>query len=163
MRHLFNSVVKAERTALTQVDGIRDVNWVPAGGDADELAMLSWIPCRLDLQFVRVGKDAPVAIQAGQAPERFGILFCGDEYYRVLKAGMRLVTIPNAIGEEPIKGIFDLRAIPDLAQDFARGHHIEVQVFEVLQPDLDAEMPDSDGSYDIDLDAALHGDDEVGP
>lgn len=157
MRHLFNSVVYAEQLSVTQTDGIRDTTWVPAGVDAREKAMLSWIPCRLDLQFVRPGKDAPVVLQAGEAPERFGILFCGAEYYGILKAGMRLVSRPNGIGAEPVKGIFDLRAIPDLAQDFSRGHHIEVQVFEMLQPNLAAQMPSSDGSYAADLDAILGG------
>jgi hypothetical protein len=150
MRHLFSSVVKAEQMVLSQANGIRSTSWAPAGSTEDEKAMLAWIPCRIDLQFVRPGKDAPVAIQAGQAPERFGILFCGDEYYGVLRPGMRLVTIDNAIGQQPVRGIFDLRAIPDLAQDFSRGHHIETQVFEMLQPNVSTQMPESDGSYELD-------------
>lgn len=149
MRHLFNSVVKAEQTQVTQQDGVRDTAWVPAGETDDEKAMLAWIQCRLDLQFVRQGKDSPGAIQAGQAPERYGILFCGAEYQGVLRSGMRLVTIDNAIGEQPVKGIFDLRAIPDVAVDFSRAHHIEVQVFESLQPDLDLDWPDSAGDYEV--------------
>ena len=133
------------------------MSWVSAGTTDPEKAMLTWIPCRLDLQFVRPGKDAPVVVQAGEAPERSGLLFCGDEYYGILKAGMRLVTISNEAGMEPIKGVFDLRFIPDLAMGFASGHHIEVQVFELIQKNLVAKVPATDGSYAVDLDSILNG------
>ncbi len=149
MRHLFNSVFRAERSGISQSDGIADLGWVPAGTTDDEKAMLSWIQGRMDLQFVRQGKDAPIAIQAGEAPERSGVFFCGPEYQGVLKAGMRLVSIPNAIGQEPVQGVFDIRAIPDVAIDFAFAHHIEVQVFEMIQRNLATEMPDSSGAYDV--------------
>ena len=157
MRHLYNSVVRAEQLQLTQIDGVRSTGWVPAGSTADEKALLSYLSCRLDLQFVRPGKDAPVAIQAGQAPERAGLMLCGPEYSGVLKAGMRLITIPNAIGKEPVKGIFDVRVIPDVALGFDEAHHVEVQVFEMLQRNLSAKLPAADGSYSTDLDALLGG------
>ena len=149
MRHLYASTVKAEQALLGQTDGEVTGGWAPAGNDAAEKALLARIDCRLDLNFVRPGKDAPPAVQAGQAPERFGIMFCGPEYLGHLRSGMRLVTIPNARGKEPISGVFDIRAIPDAAMDFSDAHHIEVQVFEVVQRKLTFEWPDASGSYEV--------------
>lgn len=149
MRGLFNSIVKAEQNKITQVDGIRQLGWVAAGETDDEKALLSYISCRIDFNFIRQGKDAPVAIQAGQAPERAGIFFCGPEYLGVLRAGMRLTAIPNAIGDIPVPGVFEIRAIPDAAVDYSTRHHLEVQVFETVQRDLAKAWPDAEGGYEV--------------
>jgi hypothetical protein len=88
--------------------------------------------CRLDLTFLRPGKDQPAPLVAGRAPDRIGVCYYdpatdanGIPY---VKAGDRLACVAG-----PIYGTFEIRTIPDVAQDFTGAHHIEVQVIEVAQ------------------------------
>lgn len=90
------------------------------------------LKCRLDLLFVRPGKDQPMPIVAGRAPDRIGVCYYdlatdADNVPLVL-AGDRLKCVAG-----PIFGTFDIRVIPDVAQDMIGAHHIEVQVVEVSQ------------------------------
>ncbi len=130
-QHLFPSRCKAEVMVKSNVDGEAETSWVAAGTTDTEKAALAYIRGRFDLTFVRPGKDVVAAPQAGQAQDRMGIFFCGSDV--PIRAGMRLITVPNDQGKEPIKGIFEIKVIPDVAQDFSDGHHIEVQVIETLQ------------------------------
>ncbi len=127
MEHLFNSVVKVQRPETTQnpdgVAGTQRVD-VTTGG-------LNHVKCRLDLQFIRPGKDAPSPINAGGAQDRYGVLFCRADV--PLRAGDYLVCIPNSAGKLPVEGTFEIKSIPDKAMDFSDAHHIEVLVFEVTQ------------------------------
>lgn len=120
MDHLYSSVVKVQRMQRTRVDGTPVTTWV------DQEAPLSAIRCRLDLNFLRPGKDIPAPQNAGVAPDRIGIMFCSASV--PLKAGDRLVTVSG-----PVSGIFDIKSIPDVALDFSSGHHIEVQIVETVQ------------------------------
>lgn len=126
MRHLFNSVVQVETLELRDQEGMAVMEWgvrdVPGAG---------WLECRLDLQFLRPGRDVVAPMNAGVIPDRFGIMFCDAD--APLIAGCRVSTIPNAYGEEPVKGIFEIKTIPDVALDFASAHHIEVQIIESVQ------------------------------
>lgn len=131
MRHLFNSVCRAEVIARRNVDGVTTTTWGPAGTTAAEKATLAYIKGRFDLNFIRPGKDVLPAPVAGQAPDRIGLFFCGPEV--PIKAGMRLVTLDNARGKQPVSGIFEIRVIPDEAIDYSDAHHIEVQVIETQQ------------------------------
>jgi len=92
----------------------------------DQEAPLSAVKCRLDLNFLRPGKDVPAPIEAGAAPDRIGVMFCRATV--PLRAGDRIVATAG-----PVKGIFDIKSIPDVALDFASGHHIEVQIVETVQ------------------------------
>lgn len=88
--------------------------------------------CRLDLNFVRPGKDQPPAVVAGRAPDRVGVLFydilTDDSGVPYIRAGDRIQCIAG-----PIFGTFEIRTIPDVAQDYTGAHHCEVQVVEVSQ------------------------------
>jgi hypothetical protein len=90
------------------------------------------LQCRLDLQLVRPGKDAPAPIVAGRAPDRVGVCYfdlsAGPDGAPLVKAGDRLECIAG-----PVYGTFDIRVIPDVAQDLTGAHHVEVQVIEVSQ------------------------------
>jgi hypothetical protein len=90
------------------------------------------IQCRLDLQFTRPGKDVPMPLVAGRAPDRVGLLFFDavpDANGRLLvKSGDRIVMLSG-----PVYGTFQLNQIPEVAQDFIGAHHIETQVVEVSQ------------------------------
>lgn len=125
MRHLFNSVVSTYRVQQTNQAGIGVFDYVPMAGE------LSYVKCRLDLSFLRPGRDAPPPIEAGKALDRFGVLFC--DVWVPFKAGDRIRTVNNDVGEQPVEGWFELRHVPDRAIDFSRAHHIEVQIVEVAQ------------------------------
>jgi len=125
MEHLFNSVVRVEELRQTQEDGVVTTDWRPVEG-------LEALPCRLDLNFVRPGKDILPAPVAGKAPDRIGVLFTFA--HAPLKAGHRLTAIPHPdTGAFPVQGTFEIRVVPDQAIAFAVAHHIEVQIIEVAQ------------------------------
>jgi hypothetical protein len=88
--------------------------------------------CRLDLTFIRPGKDQPPPMVAGRAPDRVGVCYfdlaVGPGNVPLVLAGDRLECVAG-----PIFGTFDIRVVPDVAQDMFGGHHIEVQVVEVSQ------------------------------
>lgn len=130
--HLFNSVVRVEEMQYTVEEGVPTITWAQATHpDQDLNAMLAYMPVRLDLNFIRPGKDIPQAVVAGRAPDRIGVLFALP--HAPLKAGQRVVTIPGDTGQEPVKGVFEVRVVPDMAIDYSSAHHIEVQVVETTQ------------------------------
>jgi hypothetical protein len=90
------------------------------------------LQCRLDLLFVRPGKDAPAPIVAGRAPDRIGVCYfdlaTGSSGAPLVLAGDRLECVAG-----PIFGTFELRQVPDVGQDMIGAHHIETQVVEVSQ------------------------------
>jgi hypothetical protein len=123
--HLYNSVVKVLRPSTTNVDGMMRIDWVPVG------APLNAVPCRLDLTFLRPGKDAPMPTEAGKAPDHVGVMFCASTV--AIKAGDRVQAIPNSKGVIPVPGVFEIRQIPDQAVAYSAQHHIEVQIVETSQ------------------------------
>ena len=103
------------------------------------------LQCRLDLQLVRPGKDAPAPIVAGRAPDRVGVCFfdlaADANGAPLVRAGDRLKCVSG-----PVFGTFAIRIIPDVAQDLIGSHHVEVQVVEVsqmLQPGSPTPFPGS--------------------
>lgn len=121
MEHLFASRVKVQRLTLTIESGrTAEHDWI------DQTGVLASVPCRLDLLFVRPGKDVLPAYEAGVARERIGLMFCSGDI--PIEAGDRIVTISG-----PVQGTFEIRNIPDRAQDFNSAHHIEVQIVETNQ------------------------------
>lgn len=127
MEHLFSSVVKVQRLVKTRKDSMTELAWV------DQESPLNAIKCRLDLNFLRPGKDIPPAYEAGVAPDRIGVMFCRAGL--PLRAGDRIVTVSG-----PVQGTFDIKTIPDVALDYSSGHHIEVQIVETVQ-DLTGKWP----------------------
>lgn len=119
MDHLFSSVVKVQRLTRTRTDGVTEMSWV------DQPAPLNAIRCRLDMNFLRPGKDVPAAQEAGTVPDRIGVMFCRPV---PIRAGDRIVAVSG-----PVTGTFDLKTIPDLPPDYSSVHHMEVQVVETVQ------------------------------
>ena len=134
MRALFPSVAQVSRLApAVTAQGVGSYSWAPLTVMLDPvLGIPGQFACRLDLGFVRRGVDQPMPVVAGRAPDRVGILFCmpaTDELGKPLMlAGDRITMLRG-----PVFGSFELRVIPDVAQDFSGAHHIEVQVVEVSQ------------------------------
>lgn len=125
IRHLYVSRAEVQRLQMTFTKGSAINDWEKLDEVVDaELGVEGEMMCRLDLNFVRPGKDQPSALVAGRAIDRVGVLFC--DYSPYLLAGDRLKMIAG-----PISGTFELKATPDGAVDFSEVHHMEVQVVEV--------------------------------
>jgi hypothetical protein len=124
MEHLFASRVVVDYMVMTANNGRPRMEFVRQDG---------FIDCRLDLTFVRPGKDQPQAVSAGQAPDRMGVMFCSAEPDVPLRAGARITAIENDDGVILQPGTFEIRATPDVAPAYATAHHIEVQIIEVAQ------------------------------
>lgn len=132
MNHLYNSVVRVERLSVSVEDGEATMSYAQATDPDSALSdMLQFLKCRLDMNFIREGKDALPAQVAGRAPDRVGVLLTYS--YAPLKAGDRLISIPNEMGEIPVPGSFEVRSKPDVAVGYSNAHHLEVQVIEVGQ------------------------------
>jgi hypothetical protein len=113
--------------------GAMTLAWNPVTTVVDPyLGTPGLLQCRLDLTFLRPGKDQPAPVVAGRAPDRTGVCYfdlAADENgVPLVKAGDRLKCVQG-----PIFGTFEVRLIPDVAQGLAGGHHVEVQVVEVSQ------------------------------
>jgi hypothetical protein len=134
IRMFYTSVCKVLRldTAL-QSSGGMTMSWpqVPTVVDPilNEPGLLQ---CRLDLTFLRPGKDQPAPIVAGRAPDRVGVCYfdlaTDADGIPLVLAGDRLECASG-----PIFGTFEVRLIPDVAQDLIGAHHVETQVVEVSQ------------------------------
>lgn len=127
MRHLYATRAEVLRLSGDMVDGSVKLSWNKLSTVVDPfLNRPGELMCRLDLGFVRQGKDQPMAVVAGRAPDRTGLLFMDSG--TDVRAGDRVRCITG-----PIEGTFEIKAIPDVAQGFGTGHHLEVQVFEVAK------------------------------
>jgi hypothetical protein len=130
MRHLFASTVEILESVTDVVDGARVQTWAKSGAVFDPTCAAGEMKCRLDLIFLRPGKDAPAAVVAGRTPDRTGVMFCS--YTPSLRGGQIIRVISG-----PFTGSsFLLKMRPDEAQAFSGTHHIEVQVNEVAQTGL---------------------------
>lgn len=140
MDHLFNSCVRIERLQLVVSDGVAIMDYAQATDDDPSTNdMLQRLKCRLDMNFIRPGKDALPAPVAGRAEDRVGLLITAP--YAPIKAGDRLVAIPNDAGDIPVRGTFEIRQMPDEAIGFSARHHLEVQVVETNQALTEGNWP----------------------
>lgn len=134
MRALFRSKVQVLRLSpsLTAQGGM-SVSWSPLTSIIDRtLDQPGYMWCRLDLGFIRPGKDQPAPLVAGRAPDRVGVCY----YDPVTDAsGVPLVQANDRLTcvQGPVAGVFEIRLVPDVALDLIGAHHIEVQVIEVAK------------------------------
>lgn len=129
MRWLFNSRVEVLRLGISMDDdGTPSQSWEKLQAIVDpSLGVPGEMMCRMDLIFQRPGKDQPMPIVAGRAPDRVGVMFFDvtDE----IRSGDRFRCLSG-----PVSGTFEMRVQADPAQDFtATAHHMEVQIVEVAQ------------------------------
>lgn len=127
MRHLFPCTVEILEATTDIVEGARVQSWAKSSETFDPNCAPGEMKCRLDLIFLRPGKDAPAPIVAGRSPDRTGVLFCNNT--PSLQGGQ----IIKVISGPHLGAMFLLKMRPDEAQDFSGSHHIEVQVHEVNQ------------------------------
>jgi hypothetical protein len=147
MRMFYVSVCQVLRND-PQMDssGGMTLGWTPLTSIVDPiLDQPGLLRCRLDLQLVRPGKDAPAPIVAGRAPDRVGVVFfdmaADSNGASLVRAGDRLHCVSG-----PAFGTFGIRVIPDSVPDLIGAHHCECQVVEVsaqLQPGSPTPFPGS--------------------
>ena len=95
MQHLYASTAKVWRMSYVAEDGIPTMSW-------NAVPSLSKVKGRLDLSFVRPGKDAPVPIEAGKVPDRMGIWFCAAD--SGILPGDHLEMVAG-----PVQGVFEVK------------------------------------------------------
>ena len=133
-RGLYRSVAQVMRLQpVLQDGGGMSVTWSAVTDILDPyISTPGQISCRLDLQFTRRGKDAPMPLVAGRAPDRVGVMFCDmpadANGLPLLKAGDRFQMVSG-----PIVGTFEVKQVPEVAQDYIGASHAEFQVIEVSQ------------------------------
>jgi len=133
-RGLYRSVAQVIRLQPTlQPGGGMVVSWSPVTDILDPyIGTPGLLACRVDLQFTRPGKDAPMPLVAGRAPDRVGVMFCDmpadASGLPLLKAGDRFVMTSG-----PVAGTFQVNQVPEIAQDYIGAAHAEFQVVEVSQ------------------------------
>lgn len=111
--------VRVERLNVTDDEGAPQYNWT---------TVASGIPCRLDLSYIRQGKDAGWVPEAGRSVDRSGVLFVKSDFPGL--PGDRVVT--TGVGPQgtfEVQGTFD--EVPDR---WGNTHHVEVGVKEVAKP-----------------------------
>lgn len=127
MRHLYHTRAEVLRLAQEFKNGVPNMTWKQVDEIIDPyLGVPGELMCRIDLSFVRPGKDQPMPVVAGRAPDRVGLMFL-DATDEIL-SGDRIRAIDG-----PISGTFELRAMPDPAAGWSAAHHMEVQIIEVAQ------------------------------
>lgn len=134
MRGLYVSTVQVTRlTPAFNDQGGMSMSWAPITGIPDVVInQPALMACRLDIGFLRPGKDQLAPLVAGRPPDRVGVCYydivSDANGIPVVQAGDQLVCVAG-----PIFGVWQIRNIPDVAQNYIGGHHIEVQVIEVSQ------------------------------
>jgi len=144
----YRSIAQVMRlTPVMETVGAMSVSWAPVTDILDPfLEIPGQLACRLDLQFTRPGKDQPMPLAAGRAPDRIGILFCDLVTDPV--SGLPLVLSGDRFTmiSGPVFGTFEVRVIPEAALDLLGAHHYEFQVLETsqaLQPGSPTPFPGS--------------------
>lgn len=128
MRHLYHTRVEILRLSLSlDTPGLPTQTWQKLPSIVDTwLGTPGEMMCRIDLSFQRPGKDQPMPIVAGRAPDRVGLMFF--DATTEIRSGDRFRCIDG-----PISGTFEIRVAPDPAADYSSAHHMEVQIVEVAQ------------------------------
>jgi hypothetical protein len=142
LRAMYTSVVQVTRLTPS-LDGSGGMNlaWNPISAVPDPvLGQPALLACRLDIGFVRPGKDQLAPLVAGRPPDRVGVCYydiaSDSSGVPIVRAGDQLVCVQG-----PVFGTWQVRNVPDVAQNYPGGHHIEVQVIEVSQSLISGTTP----------------------
>lgn len=108
------------RLDAVAVDGVANYDWAP---------FATGVPCRLDLSYMRKGKDQGWVAEAGRPVDRAGVLFLQIIQEDILRPGDR-VEVFNRLGRKI--GTFEVNGAFDTVDDrHGIPHHIEAGVTEV--------------------------------
>lgn len=105
--------------ATIQVDGLVSHVWSTVAGGEE-------VHCFLDLNYIRMGKDAVWTPEAGRPSDRTGVLFLLAN--APIKSGHRVEMVLGPTGTFSVEGAVDEVWAP------RKLHHIEVGVIEVGSP-----------------------------
>lgn len=116
--HLLPSTVKVKRPQMSTSDGVLSTTWQSVPG-------MSSLQCRLEVGFYRPGKDQPLPIQAGRAPDRVAVLWVAPS--TDLRPGDHLECVSG-----PVSGTWELRTNLDSVSNMRTLHHLEGQLVELF-------------------------------
>jgi hypothetical protein len=111
------SRVRVLRPRVSTEDGILSTSWSAVSG-------MESLMCRLEVGLFRPGKDQPLPIQAGRAPDRVAVVWVAPD--TDLRPGDHLECVGG-----PVKGTWEMRTTLDAAVAMNRLHHLEGQVVEL--------------------------------
>jgi hypothetical protein len=124
----FNGMLKHRgqpyRLVETQVNGYSAMSWV---------ALAESVPCFLDLNFLRPGKDPAWTPEAGRPSKRSGVLFVKSSAGLVPGDRVKMLRGPS--------GVFQVNGAVDEAWRPTSHHHSELSVEEVAQSTLGQTNP----------------------
>lgn len=132
IRYLYTSTVVVTRLGMGGGAGIQDgaanYTWVESDDVIDaKLGIPGKMKCKIDLQFVRPGLNAPMPAEAGSAIPRAGTLFFDlppKSYF--VRSGDHIRVVKGAY----FGALFEITAIPESAQDVRGPTHMEAQIVE---------------------------------
>ncbi len=114
---LMPSRVRVLRPQGVLQDGVLTSTWSVVPG-------MESVLCRIEVGFYRPGKDMPMPIQAGRAPDRVATYWVAPGFN--LEPGDRMECISG-----PVIGVWEVRTAPDRAINMRHFHHLEGQAIEV--------------------------------
>lgn len=124
---LFPSTVRVLRPSAVMVDGVLTSSWAVVPG-------LERVRCRIEVGFYRPGKDMPMPVQAGRAPDRPAVYWVAPG--TDLRPGDHMECI-----EGPVIGTWQIRTAPDRALNMRSLHHLEGQCIEVAPSVASGALP----------------------
>jgi hypothetical protein len=117
LRALLTHRCTIKRGEATVVDGVESYAWK---------TVATAVRCRIDLTFIRLGKDPQWSPEAGRSPDRTGVAFFFPD--ASVKVGYRIAMTAGGI-----EGTFEIKDI-DHTQGRRHTHHLECGVQEVPGP-----------------------------
>lgn len=133
LRQWYNTIVQVNRIGRGggpgRIQGQAVYTWVESTDLIDpDLDVPGQMACRLDVQFIRPGSQAPMPAEAGDKIPRLGtVIFDVPPMPNLIKAGDRLTALTGPF----VGSTFELRVIPEPAQNIVGAQHMEAQVVEV--------------------------------
>lgn len=133
IRGLYTSVVQVVRLGSGNGAGIQDgafvANWVVSDDVIDEYyGVPGFMKCKIDIQFVRPGINAPQPAEAGTVIPRAGTIFYDlPAHESYVRAGDHLRVTG---GTAYVGSTWEITAIPEAAQDYRGPIHMEAQIVE---------------------------------
>lgn len=115
--HLLPSRVRVKRPRMSTEDGVLSTSWYAVPG-------MGQLQCRLEVGLFRPGKDQPLPIQAGRAPDRVAVYWVSPG--TDLRPGDHLECVSG-----PVTGTWEVRTSPDSAVGMRHLHHLEGQATEL--------------------------------
>lgn len=132
VRGLYSSVTQVLRlTPTLSASGGMSLAWSSVNEILDPvLDTPGYLACRLDIGFLRPGKDQLPPITAGRPQDRVGVIYFDTATdvngVPLVKAGDRFLCVSG-----PISGLWEMRNAPDELQGFSGADHSEAQITEV--------------------------------